>query len=126
MHRISFVSPDLEWTDGMKESVYQKIVGPLERHLKTKDLELSVHFNIERKRMCARQPGYAMSLVLQTFDGRGNEVVRRHGEEFHALVNDVSSALRSRVRKKNGPRRKFFVNPFKLLPAVSRHTAPVA
>jgi ribosome-associated translation inhibitor RaiA len=99
MNNIRFISQDLEWTESMKESVRHKIVEPLERHMKAADFDLAVHLGMERKRMSARQPSFVMSLVLQTFDGRKNELVRRQGGEFTTLVNDVSSHLRLKVRK---------------------------
>ncbi len=44
-----FVSQDLEWTEGMKETVRLKIVEPLHRHLGQEAFELSVHIKEERK-----------------------------------------------------------------------------
>ena len=68
--------------------------------------------------MQARQPSFAISLTLNTFDGHRSETVRAKGDEFHALVNDVSGRLRARVRKHNAVRR-FLINPLKLMASSS-------
>jgi len=112
MMNIRYVTQQLEWTESMKDAVRLKIVEPLARHFKNADFELSVHFEPERKRRNAGSPRFEMWVVLQSFDGRHNEVVRSEGAEFSALVNEVSHNMRNRLRK--APRRKF--NPFRFLP----------
>ena len=116
---IRFVSQDLKWSESMKDCVRQKIVEPLAYHLKSDDFELSVHFEAERKRRLSTIPRFEMWVVLQTFDGRNNQVVRCAGTDFTALTNEVSQNMRSRLRK--SPRRRFnpknfLVNPFRRLP----------
>lgn len=109
---IRYVSRDLEWTDSMKECVQQKIVGPLEKHIKHVDYELSVHLECDRKRSNNRRPRFAMWVVLQTFDGHNNEVVRREGDDFHYLTNEVSSSMRSKL-KKTADRRRLLPHMFR-------------
>ena len=99
---IRYVAQDFNWTDEKKECVRAKIVAPLERFLKTSDFELSVHLD-------ARKPRHEMWVVLQQFNGGSNTVVRCQGREFHALVNDVSSTMRTQLTKKNAARPKFFL-----------------
>ena len=99
---IRYVAQDFNWTDERKECVRAKIVAPLERFLKTSDFELSVH-------MDARKPRHEMWVVLQTFTGIGNKVVRCQGYDFQTLVNDVSSHMRTQLKKKNSVRPKFFL-----------------
>ena len=119
MHNIKYVAQDdIEWTDSMKDQVQHKIVEPLERHMKAKPFELTVHLGLERKRMRARQPAFAVCLVLETFDGSRSEVVRQHSPDFHALVNDLSSVMRSRVRRAG--RRRFAMNFRNLVSAGQR------
>jgi hypothetical protein len=99
---IRYVAQDFNWTDERKECVRVKIVAPLERFLRTSDFELSVH-------MDARKARHEMWVVLQTFNGGGNKVVRCQGYEFQSLVNEVSSQMRSQLTKKNAARPKFFL-----------------
>jgi ribosome-associated translation inhibitor RaiA len=114
---IRFVSQESEWTDAMRECVWQRIVEPLGRTLKHSDFELSVHLR--------RRKALEMWVVLQTFDGRHNEVVRSQGDEFHILVNEISSKMRAHLRRKPSPPRKgFFPNPFRFLPFERRSQRP--
>lgn len=105
---IRYVSQEIEWTQPMKDCVRAKILEPIERFLKTSDFELSVHLEVDRKRILGRKPRYEMWTVLQTFDGRTNEVVRRQSIDFYALTNEVSSGMRSRLRKKRSFKPRFF------------------
>ncbi len=109
-----FVSQDLEWTEAMKETVRSKIVEPLQRHLDKDNFEVSIHLGAERKRMNGRKPKFEMWVVLQTFDGRNNQIVRREGHDFAALANEVSSCMRSQLSKHKF-RRKGTHNPFRAL-----------
>ncbi|MGE0528534.1 MAG: hypothetical protein AB7G93_12385 [Bdellovibrionales bacterium] len=102
---VRYVSKDLEWTSSMKECVSHRIVDPLRRHLKSEDFELSVHLEMGRKRMRARKPWFELWVVLQSFDGAGNKIVRRQGNEFPTLVSEVSSAMRACLRKTHLRRR---------------------
>ena len=113
---ISFVSQELEWTEAMKGCVRAKIVVPLEKHLKTSDFELSVHLTYARKKSFGPGRRMEMWIVLQTFDGRTNEVVRCEGTEFFVLTNEISSSVRARLRKKISLPRRFLSNPFRFLP----------
>lgn len=116
---VQFVSQDLEWTEAMKECVRRKIVAPLQRHLATENFELSVHLGLERKRLSGRKPKFEMWLVLQTFDGRSNEVVRGDNEEFLPLVSAISRLMRTRVDKLHS-KRSFLGNAFKRTKVVER------
>lgn len=109
---VQFISQDLEWTEGMKECVQKKIIEPLQRHLSSDNFELSVHLGLERKRVQARKPKFEMWIVLQTFDGRNNEVVRSEDDRFLNLVHRVSKQMRTRIDKVHG-RRRFLTNPFR-------------
>lgn len=109
---VRFVSRDVEWTDVMRECVHSRIVVPLRRHLNNSDFELSVHLEWNHK----RPPTMEMWVVLQTFDGRGNEVVRMDGPDFSALTNEVSSRMREKLRRKASLRRRLLVNPLSFLP----------
>lgn len=100
-----FVSQDLEWTESMKETVRCKIVEPLQRHLDQDNFEVSIHLAEERKRMSGRKPKFEMWVVLQTFDGRGNQIVRREGYDFSVLANEVSSCMRTQLNKHKFRRR---------------------
>ncbi len=109
-----FVSQDMDWTEGMKECVRQKIVDPLQKHLDKDNFEVSIHLGAERKRMANRKPKFEMWVVLQTFDGRNNQIVRREGEDFTALTNEVSRCMRSQLTKHKF-RRRFSLNPLRHL-----------
>lgn len=109
-----FVSQDIDWTEGMKETVRQKIVEPLQRHLDKDNFEVSVHVAAERKRMHNRKPKFEMWVVLQTFDGRNNQIVRREGDDFMSLATEVSSCMRAQLNKHKF-RRRFGANPLKNL-----------
>lgn len=116
---VRYVSQDFTWDEAMKESVRQKIVEPLARHLNSDDFELSIHFQSERKRRLTAEPRFEMWAVLQTFDGRTNQVVRCAGTEFKTLVNEVSHSMRNRLRKSQRPwfsAKSFLINPFRMLP----------
>ena len=110
---IRFVSKDLEWTDDMKDCVRQKIVEPLRRHFKHAEFEMSVTLSSAKK--------LEMWIVLQTFDGRHNEVLRRTGRDFGTLTNEVSSSMRAQLKRTVPVRRNFLFNPFKLLPFERSH-----
>lgn len=116
---VQFVSQDLEWSEAMKECVQRKLVQPLHRHLSTDNFELSVHLGLERKRLSGRKPKFEMWLVLQTFDGRNNEVVRGENEQFIPLVSMISRQMRARVRKLHS-KRSFLGNPFRRTKIVER------
>jgi ribosome-associated translation inhibitor RaiA len=116
---VQFVSQDLEWTESMKECVQRKIVDPLHRHLATENFELSVHIGLERKRLSGRKPKFEMWLVLQTFDGKSNEVVRGDNEQFLPLVSAISRQMRTRVNKLHS-KKSFLGNPFKRTKIVER------
>jgi hypothetical protein len=104
---VRFVSQDLAWTESMKNSVQMKIVEPLTRYLKSGDFEISIHLDIGWKKNPEVSPRFEMWVVLQTFDGRQNSVVRREGTNFAAVANDVSSGVRAELKR---PRRsRFFV-----------------
>lgn len=107
-----FVSQDLDWTEAMKETVRQKIVEPLHKHLHRENFEISVHLETERKRMDGRKPKFEMWVVLQTFDGRNNQIVRREGEDFSALTNEISRCMRMQLNRKKF-RHRLFINPFR-------------
>lgn len=109
-----FVSQDLDWTEAMKDVVRSKIVEPLQRHLDRDNFEVSVHLGAERKRMHNRKPKFEMWVVLQTFDGRNNQIVRREGDDFNTLANEVSSCMRAQLNKHKF-RRRFAANPLKTL-----------
>ncbi len=109
-----FVSQDIEWTESMKETVRLKIVEPLRRHLDKDNFEVSVHLAAERKRTQNRKPKFEMWVVLQTFDGRNNQIVRREGMDFLALANEVSGCMRAQLNKHKF-RRRFSLNPLKKL-----------
>ncbi len=115
---IRYVSQDLDWSPGMQECVRTKIYEPLVHQLKSSDFEMSAHLGYERKRPSTMKGSlrYELWVVLQTFDGRSNEVVRCQGRDFNALVNEVSSQMRSRLRKKPARYTRFLPNPFKYLP----------
>jgi ribosome-associated translation inhibitor RaiA len=100
-----FVCQDMEWTEAMKEYVRQKVVEPIHRHLRSDNFELSVHLRTERKRMDNRKPWFEIWLVLQTFDGYNNQIVRREGEEFHKLVGDAGRCLKNKLQKQIGRQR---------------------
>jgi len=109
-----FVSQDVDWTEAMKEIVRQKVVEPVRKHLNKDNFEISVHLAEERKRMSNRKPKFEMWVVLQTFDGRNNQIVRREGEDFIVLANDISKAMRSHLARHKF-RKRFSLNPFRQL-----------
>lgn len=97
---VRFMARDTQWSDDMKDLVRGKIVAPLARHSDGARL-LSAHLENDAGLL-------TLWMVLQTFDGRKNEVVRRQGADFATLVNDVSSSMRSRLRQARGARRGLF------------------
>lgn len=103
---VKYVAKELEWTETMRECVEHKIVQPLQKFLDTDNFDLSVHLTMDRKRVQQRKPQFEMWVVLQTYDGRKNEIIRRHGSDFYALVGEVSSGMRARVRKTHSVRAK--------------------
>lgn len=104
---VRYVSQDLAWTESMKSSVRARIVEPLARHLNSENFEISVHIDIGWKRSPEVVPRFEMWVVLQTFDGRQNSVVRREGTNFSDVANQVSSGVRDQLRR---PRRgRFFI-----------------
>lgn len=107
-----FVSQDMEWTESMKETVRAKIVEPLRKHLGRDNFEVAIHLGEERKRMDNRKPKFEMWVVLQTFDGRNNQIVRREGEDFLTLANEVSRCMRAQLSR-NKFRKRFSLNPFR-------------
>lgn len=102
---IKYVSRDLEWNEAMKRSVRLKIYEPLLRILKHSDFELSVHFGPARDRL-------EMWVVLQSFDGAHNEVVRQEGADFQTLVSKVSAGMRERLQTARAPKREGFLPRF--------------
>lgn len=113
-----FVSQDIEWTESMKECVRKKVIRPLERYLHSENFEVSVHLKEDRKRTQARKPNFEMWLVLQTFDGRNNQIVRREGDDFHKLVNTTAHNLKLMVKRENARRRSSH-RPFHNIPTVA-------
>lgn len=109
---IRFVAQEADWTPAQKECVLQKLVKPLVRFLNTENFDLSVHLGFERVGKSNSRPRLQMWAVLQTFDGRGNQVVRRNGNDFVALINEVSSGMRLQVSKAHA-RRRFSLNLFR-------------
>src|SRR6218665_2992178 len=99
MSSVRYNANGLEWTESMKMAVEHKIVQPLGRHLKNKNFEIVAHISVGRARVNARQPRFSMSLTLNTFDGHRTETVHAQGDEFHAILNDVSGRVRARLRK---------------------------
>lgn len=95
---VRYVSQDLAWTESMKKSAHSKIVEPLIRHLRGQAFEISIHLDIGWKRSPALSPRFEMWVVLQTFDGRQNSVVRREGTNFSAVANEVSRGMREQLR----------------------------
>lgn len=95
---IRYVSQDLAWTDSMQKSVQSKIVDPLVRHLNSQDFELSVHLDIGWTRR-PLAPRFELWIVLQTFDGKQNSILRREGTNFKILVNEISSDVREKLKK---------------------------
>ncbi|MGE4132004.1 MAG: hypothetical protein AB7F86_10235 [Bdellovibrionales bacterium] len=92
-----YVSQDTDWTESMKSAVRDRIIEPVRHHLANENFEISVHLGVERKRMASRKPKFELWVVLQTFDGQGNKIVRREGETFMKLVHDVGSTLKNQV-----------------------------
>jgi hypothetical protein len=92
---ISFVSRDLIWTEPMQVWANHKIAGPLASCLNGEKFELSVHWELTRGNT---EPKYEMWTVLQTHDGRANQIVRCRGNDFCNLAEEVSKNLRTQVR----------------------------
>lgn len=111
---VRYVTRDIEWTDGMQAAVWTRIIEPLRHCLKTDAFDLTVNFQASRKRMQSRKPEFEMWVVLQTYNGRANHVIRCEGAEFYSLVTEISALLRLRIRKASAHRRRFFENPFNL------------
>lgn len=105
---IRYIAQGTDWTDKMKDRVQQTIALPLQRSLKGTEFDLSVHLMVDKSETLT------MWIVLQTFDGRGNQVVRRKGGAFKALALDVSNQLRRQMRKVHG-RRRLSLNLFDFL-----------
>lgn len=91
---IQYVSQDLEWTESMKGCVQKKIIAPLAHVMNSDDFEISIHLDLERKRVLSHPPKLEMWIVLQTFDGQANEVVRDLDENFLSLVHQLSTQMR--------------------------------
>ena len=94
-----FVAQDLEWTEPMRDLVRVKVIKQIQRYLHSDNFELSIHLREVRKRMNARKPQFEIWIVLQTFDGRNNQVVRREGEDFHKLVIEAGHGLKELIKK---------------------------
>jgi ribosome-associated translation inhibitor RaiA len=107
MSSVRYAASGIDWSESMKVSVQHKIVEPLERHLKNKDFEVTAHLAVERARTTGRQPCFSISVSLNRFDGHRGETVHAQGDEFYALLNDVSSRMRARLRKHSLGRRIF-------------------
>lgn len=100
---IQYVSQDLAWTDSMKKSVEQKIIAPLTRHVNCDGFEMSIHLDIGWNHSPQLSPRFELWVVLQTFDGRQNSVVRRSGSNFQLVANEVSNGMRDQLSR---PKRK--------------------
>ncbi|MGZ3722810.1 MAG: hypothetical protein ACXVA9_07780 [Bdellovibrionales bacterium] len=111
---ISYVSRDLIWTEPMKVWANHKIAMPLTQYLKTGHFDLSVHWDFARGADSEMQNKYEMWTVLQTYDGRGNQIVRCRGNDFCNLTSEVASRLRSQLRTTSF-RRHFSFNPLRLM-----------
>jgi hypothetical protein len=98
---IRYVAKDVEWSEAMKEQVRLKVAVPLQRQVRGGRFDLSVH--VERRPVGPTGPEMAIWLVLQTFDGRSNQIVRREGCGFEELVGEASLQLAEQVTK--APRR---------------------
>jgi ribosome-associated translation inhibitor RaiA len=113
---VRYISRDIDWTESMKIQVENKIIAPVRRFLNSERFDLSVCFDMERRRSHHRFPDYELWVVLQTFDGRSNEVVRCQGSEFLELINEVSNSLKEQLRKSQVGRRfsmpAFWLSPF--------------
>jgi hypothetical protein len=107
---VTFVSRDLVWTEPMCVWVNHKIALPIQRALKTDRFELSVHWELSRGRGWD-EPKYELWTVLQTYDGRGNQILRRRGNDFCNLVEEISKDLSAQVRRARLTRR-FSLNFF--------------
>ena len=105
---ISYVSRGFDWTEEMKQTVRRQLVEPLRRQLKTSCFELSVHFD-------GHVNNYEMWAVLQTFDGRGNELVRCQGIDFHGLTEQTAELLLEKVTKAVR-RPRYAAQPFQFSP----------
>jgi hypothetical protein len=114
---VRYVSQDedLQWSDEMKSLVQKKIVSGLKTALKSAKFEFSVGLNRPRMSRGATEL-FEIWGVLQTFDGRGNQVVRLQGDSFHDLVQRVAKEIHSRLTSQ--PSRSshlFSTNPFQLM-----------
>ena len=94
---MRFVSTLTDWSDGLKEQVHSKIAVPVAKTLRTSDFDLSFHLESAPEKG-ERHP-LILWAVLQTFDGRGNQVVRREGQNLMALIHDVASGLCERLHR---------------------------
>ena len=100
---IRFVSQDLAWTDSMKKSVHRNIIEPLAGVLKHEDFEISVHLDIGWTRKPNLAPRFELWMVLQTFDGRQNALVRRAGSNFSRVADAVSQGIRQELERLSRP-----------------------
>src|SRR6266404_25469 len=94
MH-INYASRNLTWTEPMQDWVTQKIAEPLARLLKTGKFDLSLYWEPARgEQSWDEGKKYEMWTILQTYDGRGNRIIRRLGNDFCDLTEDVGQSLR--------------------------------
>ena len=115
---IRYVSQDLAWTESMKKSVQARIVEPLARDLHSRNFEMSVHLDIGWTRTPQLSPRFELWVVVLTFDGGQNSIVRRAGSNFGTVANEVSQGLREELRRplrRNFSMRDLFINPFRFL-----------
>ena len=104
---IRYVAQDTDWSPALRGKVEDKIGAPLARFLKTSDFELSMHLRPDRRSGSPALQQYEMWAVLQTFDGYGNEIVRRRGQELQSLISEISNGLGHVLRKRRNPRRSW-------------------
>lgn len=97
-----FASQGIEWTEPMKQEARAAVIEPLLHHIH--DFEISLHLNPDGE-------GYEIWAVLQA-SGGSDQIVRRKGREFSALINDVGQSLAQQVSHK--PRTRFTLNPLQL------------
>lgn len=109
MNQIRFTAKDVEWSEGLKESVWQKIIEPLEHHLRDQAFDLRVELSHETRGKRRHAPSFVLLLELRTFDGRASHALKERGSDAYALINEVSGQLGARLRKKPV---RFFSNPF--------------
>lgn len=96
---VRFVSQDMSWTESMKSTVRTKIVEPLAGQLKKGDPELSIHLEIGWTRTPNLAPRFELWVVLQTFDGKQNALVRRAGANFASVAEEVLHGLRTELKR---------------------------